>query len=75
MPDNHAASAFGGTGKGCGGLMQPLSGLRVIRRRFPSVGPRPLCPRRSNAGLNDAIPSGLGCRGGFGAEGGGVELW
>src|ERR1035441_5591987 len=43
--------------------MQPLSGLRVIHRRFPSVGPPPLCPRRSNAGLKDVILSGLRRRG------------
>jgi hypothetical protein len=43
----------------CGGPMRPLSGSLVIHRRFPSVGPPPLCPKRSNAGLSDAIRSGL----------------
>src|ERR1035441_5832155 len=41
------------------GLDATHSELRVILRHFPSVGPRPLCPWRSNAGLSDAIPSGL----------------
>ena len=39
--------------------MQPLSIVRLILRRFPSVGPHPLCPWRSNAGLSGPIPSGL----------------
>src|ERR1035441_10289151 len=43
--------------------MQPLSGLMAFHRRSPSVGPPPLCLRRSNVGLKDVILSGLRWRG------------
>src|ERR1035437_2043463 len=49
-----------GLRQGCHGCHTDptLSELMVILRRFPSVGPPPRLPRRSNAGLSDAILSG-----------------
>jgi len=52
-------SASGGRDEALGQPDATLSELRVMLRRFPSVGPPPLCPGRSNAGLSDAILSGL----------------
>ena len=43
----------------CSGPAATPSELGFNLRRFPGVGPPPLCPRRSNTGLSDAIPLGL----------------